>query len=252
MPTSLGPAEILVILVVALIVLGPKRLPEAGRQVGKAIAEVRRWTTDVTSEIKSAIDVEAPLKSTVVEPTVVSASPTAVDTDVAVPAAVVVDPVTVSGTETGVDTSGESPAADPDAPPAEPTVVAAADPDAPPAEPQAAESGSAQAVVVSEPPAAPADTVLDAGTPESLAVVPVGSQAVAPMSSQAVAPVGTVSLVPVEAGAEANAGFDDTAEIMPPVDAEVTAQFTPAVITPDAGEPTAEQPESPSGDPARP
>ena len=236
MPTSLGPAEILVILVVALIVLGPKRLPEAGRQVGKAIAEVRRWTTDVTSEIKSAIDVEAPLKSTVVEPTVVSASPTAVDTDVAVPAAVVVDPVTVSGTETGVDTSGESPAADPDAPPAEP---------------QAAESGSAQAVVVSEPPAAPADTVLDAGTPESLAVVPVGSQAVAPMSSQAVAPVGTVSLVPVEAGAEANAGFDDTAEIVPPVDAEVTAQFTPAVITPDAGEPTAEQPESPSGDPAR-
>lgn len=173
MPTSLGPAEILVILVVALIVLGPKRLPEAGRQVGKAIAEVRRWTTDVTSEIKSAIDVEAPLKSTVVEPTVVSASPTAVDTDVPVPAAVVVEPVTVSGTETGVDTSGESPAADPDAPAAEPTVVAPAEPTASAAEPpvaaasaeptvpaaaasetQAVESGSAQAPVASEAPTA--------------------------------------------------------------------------------------------------
>jgi len=60
MPTSLGPAEIVVILVVALIVLGPKRLPEAGRQVGKALAEVRRWSSDVRSEIRSAVDVEPP------------------------------------------------------------------------------------------------------------------------------------------------------------------------------------------------
>ena len=56
MPTSLGPAEILVILVVALIVLGPKRLPEAGRQVGKAIAEVRKWSQGFQDEIRSAVD----------------------------------------------------------------------------------------------------------------------------------------------------------------------------------------------------
>ena len=56
MPTSLGPAEILVILVVALIVLGPKRLPEAGRQVGKAIAEVRKWSQGFQDEIKGAMD----------------------------------------------------------------------------------------------------------------------------------------------------------------------------------------------------
>ena len=60
MPSSLGPAEILVILVVALIVLGPKRLPEAGRQVGKALAEVRRWSTDVKQEIRTAVDPEPP------------------------------------------------------------------------------------------------------------------------------------------------------------------------------------------------
>lgn len=58
MPSSLGPAEILVILVVALIVLGPARLPQAGRQVGKALAEVRRWTRDVQSDVRSAFDVE--------------------------------------------------------------------------------------------------------------------------------------------------------------------------------------------------
>jgi Tat protein translocase TatB subunit len=56
MPTSLGPAEILVILVVALIVLGPSRLPEAGRQVGKAIAEVRKWSQGFQDEIRSVVD----------------------------------------------------------------------------------------------------------------------------------------------------------------------------------------------------
>lgn len=56
MPTSLGPAEIMVILVVALIVLGPKRLPDAGRQVGKAIAEVRRWSQGFQDEIRKAVE----------------------------------------------------------------------------------------------------------------------------------------------------------------------------------------------------
>ncbi len=56
MPTSLGPAEILVILVVALIVLGPKRLPEAGRQVGRAIAEIRKWSQGFQDEVRKAVD----------------------------------------------------------------------------------------------------------------------------------------------------------------------------------------------------
>jgi sec-independent protein translocase protein TatA len=58
MPTSLGPAEILVILVVALVVLGPKRLPEAGRQIGRFVAEVRHWTSAVQAEIRDVIDLE--------------------------------------------------------------------------------------------------------------------------------------------------------------------------------------------------
>jgi sec-independent protein translocase protein TatA len=66
LPTNLGPAEILVILVVALIVLGPKRLPEAGRQVGKALAEVRRWSRGIQGEIRDAFDTaeEPPMVST--------------------------------------------------------------------------------------------------------------------------------------------------------------------------------------------
>jgi sec-independent protein translocase protein TatA len=67
LPTSLGPAEILVILVVALIVLGPKKLPEAGRQVGKAIAEVRKWSQGFQDEIKSVMDPE-PTRQSYSEP----------------------------------------------------------------------------------------------------------------------------------------------------------------------------------------
>ena len=58
MPTSLGPAEILVILVVALLVLGPERLPRAARQVGRAMGEVRRWSSNVQDDIRSAMDID--------------------------------------------------------------------------------------------------------------------------------------------------------------------------------------------------
>jgi TatA/E family protein of Tat protein translocase len=53
---NLGPAEILVILVVALVVFGPKRLPEVGRQVGGALREIRKVQDTVKSEIHSVIN----------------------------------------------------------------------------------------------------------------------------------------------------------------------------------------------------
>jgi Tat protein translocase TatB subunit len=59
MPTSLGPLEILVILVVALIVLGPERLPKAARQVGKAVAEVRRWSGGIQAEVRDAFNTDS-------------------------------------------------------------------------------------------------------------------------------------------------------------------------------------------------
>jgi len=52
---NVGPAEILVILVVALIVFGPKRLPEVGRQVGAAMREVRRMQNTVRAELDTVL-----------------------------------------------------------------------------------------------------------------------------------------------------------------------------------------------------
>jgi len=46
--------ELAVILVVALIVLGPKRLPEVARALGKGLAEFRRVTGEVNKELESA------------------------------------------------------------------------------------------------------------------------------------------------------------------------------------------------------
>jgi Tat protein translocase TatB subunit len=55
---SLGGPEILVILLVALIVFGPQRLPEIGRQVGKAMSEVRKMQDSVKRELHGALNVD--------------------------------------------------------------------------------------------------------------------------------------------------------------------------------------------------
>ena len=41
MPGSIGPGELIIVLVIALIVLGPKKLPEVGRSVGKGMREFK-------------------------------------------------------------------------------------------------------------------------------------------------------------------------------------------------------------------
>ena len=51
---SLGAPEIFVVLLIALIVLGPNRLPTAARQVGKALAEFRRMTGSLQTEVRDA------------------------------------------------------------------------------------------------------------------------------------------------------------------------------------------------------
>ena len=38
---GIGPMELIVVLVIALIILGPKKLPEAGRSIGNGIREFR-------------------------------------------------------------------------------------------------------------------------------------------------------------------------------------------------------------------
>ena len=50
---GIGMPELVVILVIALIVLGPKRLPEVARNLGKAMAEFRRQSSEIMDELQS-------------------------------------------------------------------------------------------------------------------------------------------------------------------------------------------------------
>ncbi len=49
---GIGMPELLLILVLALIVLGPKKLPELARALGKGMAEFRRATDELKEEFK--------------------------------------------------------------------------------------------------------------------------------------------------------------------------------------------------------
>ena len=55
---SVGPPEILVILIVALLVFGPQRLPEVGRQVGAAVRELRKMQDTVRGELDMVLHPE--------------------------------------------------------------------------------------------------------------------------------------------------------------------------------------------------
>ena len=58
---NIGPLEIIVVLVIALIVFGPKRLPELGNSLGKGI---REFKDSVTGENKDDDDDDVPAIST--------------------------------------------------------------------------------------------------------------------------------------------------------------------------------------------
>jgi sec-independent protein translocase protein TatA len=48
--SQIGPMEIILVLVIALIILGPKKLPEAGRSIGKGMREFKDSISGVTKD----------------------------------------------------------------------------------------------------------------------------------------------------------------------------------------------------------
>ena len=53
---NIGGGELLVILVIALIVLGPEKLPDAVRRAGRIYGELRRMSSGFQAELRDAID----------------------------------------------------------------------------------------------------------------------------------------------------------------------------------------------------
>lgn len=72
---SVGPMEILIILVAGLLILGPKRLPDAARQVGKAFAELRRVSTGFQAEMRDAFETTVSADPEPVQPAEIAPPP---------------------------------------------------------------------------------------------------------------------------------------------------------------------------------
>jgi Tat protein translocase TatB subunit len=55
---GIGLPELIIILIVALLVVGPKKLPEVARSVGRALGEFRRMADDVKDSLEQEINKE--------------------------------------------------------------------------------------------------------------------------------------------------------------------------------------------------
>ena len=57
---GIGMTELMVVLVVALLVLGPQRLPEIARALGRGMAEFRRASNDLRATLSASLEEERP------------------------------------------------------------------------------------------------------------------------------------------------------------------------------------------------
>ena len=60
---NLGFPELILILVIALVVFGPGKLPEIGRAVGKGLSEFKKATNNLMSDVNKPIESAAPQPS---------------------------------------------------------------------------------------------------------------------------------------------------------------------------------------------
>ncbi len=55
---SIGGAELLVILVIALLIFGPRRLPELGRTIGRGLSEFKRASNELKRSLEEELTIE--------------------------------------------------------------------------------------------------------------------------------------------------------------------------------------------------
>jgi TatA/E family protein of Tat protein translocase len=53
---SIGGAEIILVLLLALLLFGPRKIPQIGRTLGKALSEFRKATTDFKMNLEREVD----------------------------------------------------------------------------------------------------------------------------------------------------------------------------------------------------
>jgi sec-independent protein translocase protein TatA len=94
---SIGMPELIIIFVIALIIFGPRKLPELGRSLGKSLAEFKRASNELRSTLEEEIRLED--QKAKVEP------PRAVDTPVVAEETHSSEPAVMAGASGKVDKS---------------------------------------------------------------------------------------------------------------------------------------------------
>jgi sec-independent protein translocase protein TatA len=117
---SLGPSEILVVLVIALLVFGPNKMPDIARQVGKGFREFRRVQQHLKSELRDVVsEFDSPTNATAEQQPVPMLPPkddaAPVDVVEATPAAAPA-PAAEAPAPPATDSTTALPSAEPDAP----------------------------------------------------------------------------------------------------------------------------------------
>jgi sec-independent protein translocase protein TatA len=78
MPFNIGPGELIIVLIIALVVVGPGKLPDVGSALGKSIREFRKASSDIQDAARidtspmppaAAPTAAAPTTTTPAEPT---------------------------------------------------------------------------------------------------------------------------------------------------------------------------------------
>jgi sec-independent protein translocase protein TatA len=72
---SIGMQELIIIFVIALIIFGPRRLPELGKSLGKSIAEFKRASNELRNTLEDEIRVEEQKQATTAAPAEASTAP---------------------------------------------------------------------------------------------------------------------------------------------------------------------------------
>jgi len=162
---NVGPEKLMVVLLIALIVLGPDKLPNAARQIGKYLNEFRRISQGFQQELRSAIDMSE-----------ATAAATGVAAAAATAASLSTDPQIEEGTDQAVEDTDQ--AVEADAAPAATDAVAtpleldgAADPVAADPAPSPVSNTSAAPLPTPSPEASVADAPPSTSTQPAAAAV---------------------------------------------------------------------------------
>jgi sec-independent protein translocase protein TatA len=93
---SIGMPELIIIFVIALIIFGPRKLPELGRSLGKSLAEFKKASNELKSTLEEEIRLEEQRSAFEASKATKEAQATSVTPPTAEPATPVEEPVPVA------------------------------------------------------------------------------------------------------------------------------------------------------------